>query len=168
MKRIINIFIATGVMAALAVTSFAQGAGPKGGAQGGAQGKAGQGQKGPGGRRGGFGNMDAEILAKLNLTEAQKKDIKTLKEATQKKMMEMIKAGGGPGGDRSAMREKLKPVMDGYQTGLKKIMTPAQFSEYEKAMKEMRKKFQNRGPGGPGAGGPGAGKGAGKGKGGGN
>jgi Spy/CpxP family protein refolding chaperone len=160
MKKLLNIIVAASVMAALTATSFAQGAGPAGGGKG----APGQGQqgKGPGGRRGGLGSMDAEILAKMNLTTAQKDAIKKLKEETQKKVQDLMKDSKG---DREGMREKFKPIMEGYQAGMKKILG-AKYPEYEKAMKEMRKKFQNRGPGGPAGGPPPAGKG--KGKGGGN
>jgi periplasmic protein CpxP/Spy len=159
MKKLINIAIAASLMAALTATSFAQGAGPAGGAKGGAQGQ-GQG-KGPGGRRGGMMAMDAEVLAKLNLTESQKKDIKKLKEDTGKKMKDVFQ--DAKGGDREAMRDKMKGIFEGYQTGLKKILTPSQFAQFEKEMKEIRKKMGNRGPGGPGGAPPAGGKGKGKG-----
>ncbi len=48
-------------------------------------------------------------------------------------------------------------MIEGYQTGMKKILTPKQQEEYEKALKEARKKMSAGRPGGPGAGGPGAG-----------
>ena len=104
MKKILSMFVATAMMSALAVSSFAQGAGPKGGAPG--QGK------GPGGKQGKRNpmGMDAEILAKLNLTEDQKKSVKKLKEDTQKKFKEVMDAAKG---DREGAREKMKGIFEG-------------------------------------------------------
>ena len=178
MKNVVKMFVAVAVMGVLSVSAFAQGAGPggpaagqKGGKQGGKQGGGG----GGGGMRRG-GNLDAEVLAKLNLTEAQKGKVKALKEATQKKVQELFKSAGGgkpgaggpggPGGPGGGMREKMKPIMDGYQSGMKAILTPTQYKDYEKGVKEAREKMRAQfggGPGGPGAGGKGAGKGKGKG-----
>ena len=182
MKNVLKIFVATAVMGVLAVSAFAQGAGPTAGGKGGPQ--AGGKGKGPGGGRRGMLQMDTEILAKLKLTPDQDKKVKALKADTQKKAEALrkslgagkggAKAGGakagagappagGPGGRPQIspeVREKMKAINEGYVAGLKKILTPNQFSTYEKEVKAMRDKmkaqFGNR------AGGPGAAKGAGK------
>lgn len=152
-----KLFVATAVVTAVVGSAFAQGAGPGGQSKGQTKGQAGGPQGGqPGGRRGGLMKMDSEILEKLKLTDAQKKQVKELKEKTEAKMKELF-AGAAKGGDRSKMREQFKPVIEGYQTGMKKILTPMQQEEYEKALKEARKKMSAGRPGGPGAGGPGAG-----------
>ena len=156
-----KLFVATAVVTAVVGSAFAQGAGPGGQSKGQTKGQAGGPQGGPqggqpGGRRGGLVKMDAEILEKLKLTDAQKKQVKELKEKTEAKMKELF-AGAAKGGDRSKMREQFKPVIEGYQAGMKKILTPKQQEEYEKALKEARKKMSAGRPGGPGAGGPGAG-----------
>ena len=179
MKNVIKMFVAIAVMGVMSVSAFAQGAGP-GGAVGGAAGakQGAHGAKGGGGMR--RGNMDAEVLAKLNLTDGQKAKVKALKEATQKKMQELMKSMGGPGaggpgkaggpgagkpgGNFAGMREKFKPIMDSYNAGLKGILTPPQFTAYEKGMKEMREKMKAERAAGGGPGTP-PGKGAGKGKG---
>ena len=184
MKNVIKVFVAIAVMGVMTVSAFAQGAGPGGGKKGavGQGGPGGPGGPGGGQRRGNFMDRDAEVLAKLKLTDGQKGKVKTLKEATAKKMAELFKSMGGAGagaaggakggakqgGGFAGMREKLKPVMDGYTSGLKAILTPPQTAAYEKGMKEMMEKRKaERGAGGPGAGaGVGAGKGKGKGKGG--
>lgn len=158
-----KLFVATAVVTAVVGSAFAQGAGPGGQSKGQTKGQAGGPQGGqPGGRRGGLMKMDSEILEKLKLTDAQKKQVKELKEKTEAKMKELF-AGAAKGGDRSKMREQFKPVIEGYQTGMKKILTPKQQEEYEKALKEARKKMGagRPGAGGPGAGGPGAAGGAG-------
>ena len=152
-----KLFVATAVVTAVVGSAFAQGAGPGGQSKGQTKGQAGGPQGGqPGGRRGGLMKMDSEILEKLKLTDAQKKQVKELKEKTEAKMKELF-AGAAKGGDRSKMREQFKPVIEGYQTGMKKILTPKQQEEYEKALKEARKKMSAGRTGGPGAGGPGAG-----------
>jgi Spy/CpxP family protein refolding chaperone len=157
MKNFMKLFVATAVVTAVVGSAFAQGAGPGGQSKGQNKGQAGGPQGGqPGGRRGGLMKMDSEILEKLKLTDAQKKQVKELKEKTEAKMKELF-AGAAKGGDRSKMREQFKPVIEGYQTGMKKILTPKQQEEYEKALKEARKKMSAGRPGGPGAGGPGAG-----------
>lgn len=190
MKNVVKLFVAVAVMSVVTVSAFAQGAGPaKGGAQGG---KAG-GPGGPGGMRrgGGMMGMDDAVLAKLNLTADQKKKVAALKDATKKKGEEFRKslglgagpgagkagagkagagkagAAGGPGGQRIKLtddqRAKLKAIGEGYQTGLKKILTPTQQASYEKEMKAQREKMraQFQKAGGPGAAGAGA-KGKGK------
>lgn len=179
MKNFMKLLVATMVVAAVAGSSFAQGAGP-GGKRGGAPGQGGPGGPGgPGGqRRGNFMNRDAEVLAKLNLTDAQKKQVKELKSKTEEKMKEAFKGMGGPGagagakggkgkgappaggppagGPPAGMREKMKEIFDGYTTGLKKILTPTQQKDYEKGMKELRAKMQKeRANGGGAPGGPG-------------
>jgi LTXXQ motif family protein len=186
MKNVIKLFVATAIVGALSVSAFAQGAGPAGQKGGkGTQGAAGKGGPGGGMRR--MGDMDGEILAKLNLTDAQKGAIKKLKETMKTKMEALMKsaapkpggkagekgkggpAAGGPGGGRMQMspelRAKFGAIRDDYQAGLKKTLTPKQFTDYEKEVKAMRDKmrqqFGNRGPGagGPAAGGKGKGKG---------
>ncbi|HLO99006.1 MAG TPA: hypothetical protein VK171_10465, partial [Fimbriimonas sp.] len=180
MKNAIKLFVATAIVGALSVSAFAQGAGPAG-QKGGAKGGPAQGGPGGGGMRR-MGDMDGEILAKLNLTDAQKSAIKKLKESMKTKMEALMKsaapkgdgkadknkggpAAGGPGARRMQMspelRQKFTAIRDDYQAGLKKTLTPKQFGEYEKAVKEMREKMRQQfGNRGPGAGGPaGAGKG---------
>lgn len=181
MKNVIKMFVAIAVMGVMSVSAFAQGAGP-----GGARGpQAGGKQGGPGGgMKRGFGNRDAEVLAKLNLTDGQKAKVKALKEETQKKVQELMKSMGGPGGpppgkgggkpgagagagrpggNFPGMREKFKPIMEAYNAGIKAILTPPQYAAYEKGMKEMneKRKAERDAAGGAGA----AGKGKGKGKG---
>jgi Spy/CpxP family protein refolding chaperone len=159
-------FVALAIVGVMSASAFAQGAGP-GGAAGGRTGQ--KGHAGPGGqRRGGMMKLDEEVLAKLNLTDGQKDKVKALKESTTKKVQELMKAsgfgkpgaGGAPGqgkpGGPGGMREKMKPIMDGYTNGMKAILTPTQYAGYEKGVKEarakMRAQFGGGKPGGPGAG----------------
>jgi len=176
MKKTISIIIAAVMGATLVTSAFAQGAGPAGGQKGGQKQGGPGGPGGPGGRQGGPGGgmrrnpmqMDEPILAKLNLSGDQKKQVKNLKDQMGKKMKELMEKGRAGGGDRSKMREEFRSMMKGYNDGLEKILTAPQQAQYKKEMeaarKKMREQWGNR-PGGPGAGGPGAGgPGAGKGK----
>lgn len=170
MKNVLKLLIATAAMTVMAVSAFAQGAGPAGGAKGGQRAGGPGGPGGPGGmRRGGILNFDQPILDKLKLTADQQKKVKALKAETQKKGEELRKSmaaankGEAPKpGERPKMspemREKFKAITEGYQAGLKKILTPTQFADYEKGIKEMRAKMRG-GAGGPGAGAAGKGKG---------
>jgi len=148
MKRTLTLIIATVAAATLVASSFGQGAGP--GSRPGQGSLGAGGQKGQGGRGGKMGNMDSPILEKLNLTDDQKKNIKALKEKMAKSVKDLREKGQG--GDRTAMRESYKKLMKDYQTGLEKLLTPSQWTDYQKAMKEMRSKMGGRG----GAGAPGA------------
>lgn len=173
MKKTISIIIAAVMGMTLVTSAFAQGAGPAGGQkQGGPGGRQGGPQGGPQGGRMRMNpmQMDEPILAKLNLSGDQKKQVKNLKEQTGKKMKELMEKGQ-KGGDRTKMREEFRSMMKGYNDGLEKILTAPQQAQYKKEMeaarKKMREQWGNRqggpGAGGPGAGGPGKG-GAGKGK----
>lgn len=191
MKNVIKMFVAMAVMGVMTVSAFAQGAGP-GGPKGGAPGA----QGGKGGQGGAMRRMDldTDVLAKLNLTAAQKTKVKALKDARNAKAQELFKsmggpgagagkggakggqkppaggppaggAKGGPGGGMSGMREKMKPIQDAYLAGIKATLTPAQFTAYEKGVKEAREKMRAQfggGKGGPGTAGA-AGKAKGKG-----
>lgn len=150
MKRLLTIFTAVAIAASMTSMAVAQDAGPK-------KGKGGE--HGPGPKPGGrMRMMQQELLAKLNLTPAQKQKI----EALNKQMMEKMK------GERNAKpedrREKMKALQDWHRAELKKILTAEQFAKFEKLMKEAREKFKDgdqpgaRKPGGkpgkPGAGAP--------------
>ncbi|HMS54134.1 MAG TPA: hypothetical protein PKA27_01915 [Fimbriimonadaceae bacterium] len=132
---------------AMASMSFAQAAGPKGGA-----GKPGAGvQKGaPGGgpgagRQGGMRRgmgMNEEMMAKLGLSADQKKKIEALNKKTQDQMKAVFE---GSKGDREKAREKMRPIMENQRNEMKKILTPAQQAKLEQLRKEMIEKFRKDG-----------------------
>ena len=120
-----------------------------------------QGPGGPGGRGGpgGFhrpkpGQMETDLLAKLDLNHAQKVKAKLLTDGLAKKEEAMF-AQRSPGGDRSAMREKMKALRDDYNAHLSKILTKGQMDKYTKMRDEMRAKMRASMGGGRGRGGPG-------------
>lgn len=140
MKRFFTVFTVSALTLALSAGLFAQGAGPKGGGVGQQKGQEGRGFK--------RGKMNQEFMAKLNLTPDQKKKIDALQKSTQEKMKALMGNGGAVKGDRTAMREKFKPIMDAHKKAMKEILTPEQEKKLEAMRKEMRSK--RGGPGGKG------------------
>lgn len=165
MKRTLTVLAVAASVIGLSVVGVAQGAGPRGGAgAGGFQGGPG----GPGGA-GGFGGMrkmmqemHEKILAKLNLTPKQKKEVAALDKKRDDARDEMRKSMK-PGVDRESMRPKMKKIQDDYTAGMKKTLTKEQYKKYEDLMKAQREQLMKMrggmgGPGGPGGRGPGGGK----------
>ncbi|MBL8087538.1 MAG: Spy/CpxP family protein refolding chaperone [Chthonomonas sp.] len=136
------------------------------------QGQGGGRERGPGG---GMAQrqqkIEDKVLAQLNLSDKQKAEIKALREKTKKAMDELRGKGGGQGNPPSDEdRKKMRDVMEGYRTGLEKILTAEQREEFKKLMKEEMEKArkergEGRGPGRGGPGGPGGGPGDGPGEG---
>lgn len=157
MVNLKNWLILAAVMA-LATSAFAQNPGPKSGPpKPGAQ--AGQEGKRPGGMRMGFGMSD-QVLAKLNLTSAQKQKVEALRTKLRAEM-EKMRAANGP--NNRPDREKMRAVFEKYQKEFMAILTPEQKKKLEAERKAMMEKFRKEGgPGGPG-GKPGAKSGGGKG-----
>lgn len=153
MKRFLCIFVSVAIIATLSTSAFAQGAGPKGGGQG----KQGGGLGGPSGMRGGMKGiermkkMEEAIFKKLVITAKQKTDITALDKTTadkMRKLMESMRDSGGKLGDadRKAMGQKMKAIMDGRESGLKKILGDSKFKKYgelrKAEMDKMRKERQ--------------------------
>ena len=91
------------------------------------------------------GKMGEEILAKLNLTAAQKTKWDAL---TKQRRAEMEKMRGTDPSkmDRKAMMEKMK----GWQDKFMAVLTPDQQKKYKALAKEAMEKWQKDHPGGPG------------------
>lgn len=146
MKKIVISSLVAGAVFALAACSFGQAAGPKGGV------KTSPGQQKPGQNQRRGARMDQQILAKLNLTAAQKKQVAALAktmQAKQKALREKMQNST----DRTKMRSEMMAMRKSYGDSLKKILTAAQWTKYEALRKEMmekmRKEFGNRRPGSP-------------------
>jgi Spy/CpxP family protein refolding chaperone len=166
MKKIALSLIAVAAVFALATSSFAQTAGPKGG-QGKGQGAAGQERRGGGGMRMGMGGK--QMIEALKLTPAQT----TKWEAVQKEMMgEMRKLwggqagagrpaqGGAQGGNRPQMsaenRQKMMALMQKYQPKFMAILDANQKKTYQEMIKKQQERMQKAGGAGkPGKGGGG-------------
>lgn len=106
--------------------------------------------------KGGQRNSDPAEMAKRQ-TEAVKKacdldadqetKVQALNLKSANKMNEMRKSGGG---DRDAMREKMKTIRDDQNKEMKKVLSDDQWKKYEKYMEEQRKQRGQRGGGGRG------------------
>lgn len=150
MKKSLKTLIVAALFAGATVTAFAQAAGTNGGqtpppTQGGAkQGKAGKAGKADPMM---LLKRDVEVLEKLSLTDEQKSSVKKLKSETETKLKDLMK-GKTKGDDKAALRGKLKEAVEGYKKGLQDILTPVQFSDYEKGMKELARKGKKKDGGG--------------------
>lgn len=135
----------------LGTASFAQTAGPRGGAPGAAgQGQRGQAQRGAGGMQ-----IEKNVFDKLGLSAAQKQKIEALQKNQAAKMKEMrdkAKASGAKP-DRTAMQASMKKMREEHLASLKSILTPAQFTKYQELMKAEMEKFRKEHAGQAGAGG---------------
>jgi Spy/CpxP family protein refolding chaperone len=158
MKKILTTIATLALSIALMASAMAQDPGPRGGGPG-----------GPGidgGRRGG-GNpkmlqkVEDEVLAKLNLSDKQKAEVKKHREKLEKTLKELKEQGGaggearGRGGNREA-GGKMKEAMDAYRDGIKAVLNDEQDKQYDKLMKEAMEKAR-KARGGEG-GKPGGGK----------
>jgi Spy/CpxP family protein refolding chaperone len=148
MKKVLTGLVAVAAVMALATSAVAQSAGPKNGGQGGQQGRQGQGGQQFRMR----GQMQEQILKKLNLTAAQKQKWDATTKQMRDDMMKTREAAqkSGKQPDRAQFTAKMKTWND----KLMAILTPKQKADYEKLMKEAVEKMRKeRGAGGGAAGG---------------
>lgn len=143
------------LLGALAVTPMLQAQNRGQGGPGGGQATQGRpsGPGGPGGGRMMMMRANEQILAKLNLTAAQKTKIKALDASTMKKMQALR----GKQLDRDKMRTEFRAIQTSHRESLMKILTPPQRKKYDELMTAERAKWRQQfgRPGGPGgAGGP--------------
>ncbi|MBS1716275.1 MAG: Spy/CpxP family protein refolding chaperone [Armatimonadetes bacterium] len=154
------------ILSLLAVSTaslLAQAPGPKAGAPG--QGGAG----GHGEKMNRMGQMEKEILSKLNLTADQKKQIAALQKQLKPKreaLMAQMKDAKGDRTKMQALRPQFQALRKEHEEGLMKILTPAQQKQFKDAIAQWMKDHPRPGggagggggrPGPGGAGGPGGG-----------
>jgi len=95
-----------------------------------------QDQKPGGGRRGPSVEQRMDRMTEeLKLTDAQKPKVKAVLEATAKKGQELR---GDTSVPREERREKMQAIMEQENKQLKEILTPDQYTKYEKIRAEMR------------------------------
>jgi hypothetical protein len=95
--------------------------------------------------------MNAEILAKLNLTDDQKTKIKAHQDEMETKVKDLRKsAKSGTDEEKKAAREKVKALQKENQEFLKQTLTKDQMKEFAKlrreAMKAQREKKGGKTP----------------------
>lgn len=78
------------------------------------------------------------LAKELTLTDAQKTKVKALFEAQTKKMQEMRTENANL--SQEERREKFTAMREEQTKKMKEILTPEQFTKYEKIQSEMRKK----------------------------
>ena len=78
-----------------------------------------------------------QVIAQLGLSEAQEKPFLDYWEKNQ---AEMDKLRSESGGDRMAMRDKMKAFKENSQAEIEKILTPEQFVKYKRILAEDRMK----------------------------
>ncbi len=92
----------------------------------------------PGGGRGRGPSVEQRMermTEELKLTDAQKPKVKAVLEATAKKGQELR---GDTSVPREERREKMQAIMEQENKQLKEILTPDQYTKYEKMRAEMR------------------------------
>ncbi len=90
-------------------------------------------------------SQTAQIKEKCGLDSAQEKKVYDLNLKSSKEMAKMRSESQGSG-DRDAMREKMTKMRDEQNKEMKKILTAAQYTKYEKYQEERRAEMrQGRG-----------------------
>ena len=92
----------------------------------------------PGGGRGRGPSVEQRmerLTEELKLTDAQKPKVKAVLEATAKKGQELR---GDTSVPREELREKMQAIREQENKQLKEILTPDQYTKYEKMRAEMR------------------------------
>ncbi len=97
--------------------------------------------------RGRGGPTIEQLTKSLDLTDAQKPQVKAAMDEQMQKMNELRKDPDFAGLSREDKMAKMKPVRDAFVAKMKDILTPDQFAKFEKMGPGMR----NRPPGGAGA-----------------
>ncbi len=93
---------------------------------------------------------DPEVAQAINLTGEQKEKMRSIQEAAQIEMRELMQAGGG---DRAAMREKLMALHKATTEKLQALLTTEQQSPWKELTGDPVK-GEIQGPGFPGGNGP--------------
>lgn len=135
MKRLLPLLTSILAFTLLVAPAFAQ---QSGGQRPGGPGSE---RRGPGMMRQGMGQVEARVLAKMNLTAKQKADIKALNDRIQKQMEAIRK-------DEKMTREqkmqRMRAIGQEKQQGMSKILTKTQQEQYRKLMAEEMKKLREQ------------------------
>lgn len=140
MKKILMQFVVSAIALSFATGAFAQAAGPAAGVGGGLAKHHGE------GKWEGRGKVMAEMLAKLDLSEAQRKSISQIQEDYRvhlKELMEKIKAGGGT---KAENRERVQELNKAHMKELMEVLTPAQRKQLKQEMKRWRDEHKENKP----------------------
>jgi Spy/CpxP family protein refolding chaperone len=138
MKKIVMVSVVLSAAFALTTASFAQTAGPSGGAP--AAGFVGK--KGGGALQ--ILKINKDILAKLNLTAEQQGKIEELDKKLRKDVGALRKEQKAQGAnvDKDAMKQKRADLMKEYREGLLAILTDSQQEQYKTMFRAEMKKLK--------------------------
>ena len=94
------------------------------------------------GRGGGMGGM---LLKDINLTDAQKAQVKTIREKYVPQLQELRKASQATGGPPDeATRTKMMDIQTKQTTEIRAILTADQQATFDKNLAEMKARMANR------------------------
>jgi Spy/CpxP family protein refolding chaperone len=102
-------------------------------------------QQGQGeGRRG--GGMGGMLLKDINLTDAQKDQVKTIREKYLPQQVELRKAAQATGGPPDeATRTKMMDLQSKQAADIRAILTADQQATFDKNLADMKQRMQSRG-----------------------
>ena len=126
----------------LATSSFAQAAGPKGGATGLDQGVG----KGQGQRLQALAKVNKEILAKLDLSKQQQRQVEAHQKKSQAAMQALREKAQGLK-DRKGLVEELQKIQKESRDGMLKILTAEQQAKYKELLQAAIEKLRKDGGG---------------------
>ncbi len=96
-------------------------------------------------RRGGGGGMGGMLLKDITLTDAQKAQIKTIREKYLPQQMELRKAAQAIGGaPDEATRSKMMDLQEKQAAEIRAILTADQQKVFDANLKEMRDRMEAR------------------------
>jgi Spy/CpxP family protein refolding chaperone len=108
-----------------------------------AQGTPPQQGQGEGRRGGGMGGM---LLKDINLTDAQKDQVKTIREKYLPQQLELRKAAQATGGPPDeATRTKMMDLQSKQAAEIRAILTGDQQATFDKNLADMKQRMQSRG-----------------------
>jgi Spy/CpxP family protein refolding chaperone len=129
MKAIRIATLAAALCVGMTSVAAAQGAPPQG---------QGQGEM----RRG--GGMGGTLLKDITLTDAQKDQVKTIREKYMPQLMEIRKASQATGAPDEASRTKMMDLQNKQAAEIRAILTADQQATFDKNLAEMKSRMEGR------------------------
>ena len=146
MKKFLSATTIATLAIGMSAFAIAQDAGPKG-PQANPPRSGGKGQNQQQRGWGRMGQVENEILAKVKLTAAQKKSVKTLQDGTAAKLKALMEKPG----ERQEKGKEMRKIREDHQAGLMKILSKEQQAQYRELymakMKELREQREKNGAG---------------------
>ena len=90
------------------------------------------------------GSKSFNPLKGLNLTEAQKEQVRTLRKAIGEKKKAIMETARSEGSDRKEIGQRLESLKTEYETGLKSILTQQQLTKLEETKAAYKDRTKSR------------------------